>query len=112
MGWRLHFHGGHEDFAAEVPFAIAAGAPGGEVLLVDGASIEVPGEDFFNSGQVVEPGQDGWAAMAIRQTLVDFLTNGVRKTGNFTDAEVHRWLVVDGFKFLTQRRKGAKRKAY
>lgn len=94
MGLGLHFHSGHEDFAAEVPFAIAAGAPGGEVLLVDGASIEVPGEDFFDGGQAVEPGQDDGTAMAIRQALVDFLADGVRKTGNFTDAKVHCWLMV------------------
>jgi hypothetical protein len=79
------FAGMGEDVLAEEPFFEAALTPVGEVLLVDGLSVEAL-EDGFDLGQGVEPEDDLFAFVAVLEADVELGANIPREAGNFTDA--------------------------
>jgi hypothetical protein len=58
---------------------LAASAPGAEVVVVDGLSGEVFGEDGTDLRQVVEPGEDFPGGLAVGEASVQFLAEVVRE---------------------------------
>ena len=76
----------------EEPVAEAALFPFGEVLLGDGAAFEFGGEDGFDFGQGVEPGEDGFVGLVVVETEVELLAELMRETRDFADTScrVHK----------------------
>jgi hypothetical protein len=73
-----------EEIVAELPFDEAALAPLGDVLLVDGLSVEGgAAEGFFDLRERVEPMGDVAARLVAIEAEVDFVTEGGGETGDF-----------------------------
>jgi hypothetical protein len=71
-------------FATE-PALVAAVAPMGEVLALNGLAIELGGEDGFDGWKVVKPSQDIPLALAIEEALIELLAEVVREAGDFAN---------------------------
>jgi len=69
----------------EEPVAEAALFPFGEVLFGDGAVVEVGGEDGFDFGERVEPGENGFGGEAIVEFEVELFAEVVREPTDFAD---------------------------
>ena len=66
-------------FAQELvarPIEVAAFAPFGKVLRADGQAGELFGDDFLDFGQLVEPGDEGFAEFAVFEAAVEFFADG------------------------------------
>jgi hypothetical protein len=59
--------------------------PEGEVLFMDGDALELGGENPFNSGKLVEPGEDFAGVLVVKKTLVELLADIGGETGDFAD---------------------------
>jgi hypothetical protein len=70
----------------EEPVAVAALFPFGEVLFGDGAAVEFGGEDGFDFGERVEPGEDGFGGDTVVEFEVELFADGVGEAGDFADA--------------------------
>ena len=57
------------------PFDIAAFTPFGKVLWADGKAGELFGDDFLDFGQLVEPGDEGFAEFAVFEAAVEFFAD-------------------------------------
>jgi len=57
-----------------------------EVLLTDGLTGEVAGQDGLNVGGGIEPIEEGGAFLVRGETLVEFIAQGAREAGDFTVA--------------------------
>ena len=68
------------------PFPEAASSPLGEVLLVNGAGVELGSEEGFDLGKVVEPREDSFGLLIVAKAAVDFVAERVREAGNFAVA--------------------------
>jgi hypothetical protein len=78
-----------EGFAEEFfvfPIDVAALPPFAEVLLGDGAALEVFGEDGFHFGPGVEPGEKGASDFAVGETLVEGFADRTREAADFAAA--------------------------
>jgi len=75
-----------EGVLADGPIAEAAFSPFGEVLFGDGAGIELGGEEGFDFGEAVEPGEDGFGGSVLVQSLIELVTDGAREASDFTGA--------------------------
>ena len=62
---------------------IAVGPPVGEVLGSDGFGGELSGEDFFDGGEVIEPGEEAGAGLAVEETAVELFADVIGQSGNF-----------------------------
>jgi hypothetical protein len=56
---------------------------------VTGSSGEEVGEDFFGFGQLVEPGEDGFAEFAVVEMAVELFADFGGEAGDFTDVGSH-----------------------
>jgi hypothetical protein len=65
------------------PVDVAAVAPFAEVLLGDGAALEVLGEDGLRFGLGVEPGEEGVGDFAVAEAVVEGFAEVVREAGDF-----------------------------
>lgn len=74
--------GGSDAFFAK-PALIADLAPVGHVLFGDRLALEFGGEDGFDGGEFVEPGEDFGVALAVEEALVDLFAEFVGETGDF-----------------------------
>ena len=72
-----------EALLEEKPILVAAVPPFGKVLVGDGFSGVKFGEDFFCSGEVVEPGEDGAAEFAGFEAAVELFADGGGEAGDF-----------------------------
>jgi hypothetical protein len=70
----------------EEPVTEAALFPFGEVLFGDGAVVEVCGEDGFDFGERVKPGENGFGRKGIVELEVELFAEIVRETSDFADA--------------------------
>ena len=68
------------------PIKVAAAAPRGEVLAIDGAAAKPSDEDGLNFRLAVEPGNELEAGGPVQELAVEFIADGPGKTGDFTDA--------------------------
>jgi hypothetical protein len=65
------------------PALVAALTPIGHVLFGDGLALEFGGEDFFDDGEFVEPGEDLGVAVTIEEALVDLFAEVAGEAGDF-----------------------------
>jgi hypothetical protein len=70
----------------EEPVAVAALFPFGKVLFGDGTVFEVSGEDGFDVGERVEPGEDGFGGNTVVEFEVELFADGVGEARDFSDA--------------------------
>jgi hypothetical protein len=70
----------------EEPIAVAALFPFGEVLFGDRVVFEVGGEDGFDFGERVEPGEDRFGGNAVVEFEVELFADGMREARDFADA--------------------------
>ena len=80
----LETFGKIEDVLVDLPVAVAAVFPFREVLWVEGAPVELGGENGADLGERVEPFEDGFGLLAVLQTTIELLAEGVRETGDFS----------------------------
>lgn len=78
------FAGTFEEVFAGLPLGETALAPLGEVLGNDRVSVEEFMADFLNFGQGVEPIDEGDAGNVAFEAVIEFLTDFVRETGDFS----------------------------
>lgn len=78
--------GGFGQFLGDLPFEVAALAPGGEVLFVDGGAVEVVVEGFEDVGQGVEPVDNLGRRLAFFQAEAEFVADVGRELGDFAVA--------------------------
>lgn len=71
------------------PLTITGGTPIGEILSINGRCLELGGQDFFDGGEFIEPGQDLVAPLAIQEAEVDLLAEISGETGDFSDGRAH-----------------------
>jgi hypothetical protein len=76
------------------PALKAALTPYGQVLFMDGDTIELSTENFFYDGQFVEPREDFGAALAVEEALVELSADVVREAGDFAGEGVFGGVVV------------------
>jgi hypothetical protein len=67
------------------PVAVAALFPIGKVLFGDGVVVEV-GEDGFDFGEGVEPGENFFGGLVVEEFEVELFADGVREASDFADA--------------------------
>lgn len=85
------FFGFGNGLAGIEPALVAAFAPVVEILVIDGFAFELGGEDFFDAGKGVEPGENIGSRMIIEEATVELLTDVFGETGNFTNKDAgHR----------------------
>ena len=72
-----------QSVALSEPVGITTMTPGGDVDVVDGATVEVLHQDSLDFGERVEPFENGFYGMAIEETAVELLTDFVGKAGDF-----------------------------
>lgn len=77
-----------------LPVAEAAGFPCGEVLLADGAILEVRGEDKADFREGIEPEEDVVEGLAVIEAGVERFANVAWQAGDFSDAR-HKTSVAD-----------------
>ena len=77
------------------PILEPALAPLAEVVLGDGASVEIVLEDFFDFGEGVEPGDETGADFAVGEAAVELIADEARETGDFADSGHTKKLMVD-----------------
>jgi len=75
--------GGGNTLLLPEPATVAVLAPEGEVGGINFGAVELGGEDFFDGGKAVEPGEDFRTALAVVEALVELLADVVRQTGDF-----------------------------
>jgi hypothetical protein len=68
------------------PVAMAALFPFGKVLFGDRAVFEVGGDDGFDFGERVKPGENRLLGLVIMETKVELFADGVREAGDFAVA--------------------------
>ena len=81
----------HLDQARKVPglgepIVVSTMRPVGEVLLVDGARAEGPGEGFADGRQGLQPAEDGLAVGSVGETGVELRAEIPVQPGDFIDA--------------------------
>ncbi len=54
-------------------------------MFVNGAVVEVGGEDGFDFGERVEPGEDGFGGNTVVEFEVELFADRVREAGDFAD---------------------------
>jgi hypothetical protein len=74
------------------PILVAGVSPFGEVLVVDGFSLEEFGEDAFGFREFVEPGENGFAEFAVVEAAVELFADGGGEAGDFTESGGHRYV--------------------
>jgi hypothetical protein len=94
------FGGMGKNVLAQQPFTVAALAPGGEVWFVDGASLELFGEDLPDFRQRVEPPDDLFAFSAVLKAGVELSANRPWQPRNFSDASHEFDLLFDRFQLF------------
>jgi hypothetical protein len=67
------------------PVLVTGGAPVVEVLGFDGFAVEVGGEDFFDVGQGVKPGQNLRGGLAIEKAMVKLVAEIIGQAGDLAD---------------------------
>ena len=73
-----------ESVLANLPVAVAAVFPFGEVAGSDGMVFKVFFENGFDFGEGVEPFENGFALFAVVKAAIELFTDGVRKTSDFS----------------------------
>jgi hypothetical protein len=76
-------------FLVAEPIEVAAGLPFTEILRADGASAELVVEDFADLVRLVEPVDEVLAGFAVLEAAVQFDTDGVGETGDFSISCCH-----------------------
>jgi hypothetical protein len=67
------------------PAVIAAVTPVGEVFVIHGNARKLGGEDFFDPGKVIQPGNGLATALAIEKAQVELLAKLLGETGDFAE---------------------------
>jgi hypothetical protein len=62
-------------FTTAEPILITAGAPGGEIDVIDGEAFELLCEDGLDLWQGIEPGEDGGGFEAVAKFLVELFAD-------------------------------------
>jgi hypothetical protein len=81
--------GVEEGAVFDEPLLVAGMTPVIEVLAVHQLASEMGVEDGFDGGELVKPGEEVVAGVAVTEALVEMLTDFVGKTGDFTGAKMH-----------------------
>jgi hypothetical protein len=66
-----------------LPAAEAGGKPVGKVWMLNGRAGKLGGEDFFDGGKGVEPGEDFGGGLAVFEAAIELFAEGFRQAGNF-----------------------------
>ena len=91
MGLFGETFGQFEGVLVEEPVLVAAGVfPVGEVLLGDGGGVEVMFEDVLDLGESIEPVEKFGAELAVGETGVELITDGLGETGDFAGTRLQR----------------------
>lgn len=77
------------DFLVAEPIDVAAFFPFGEVLLADGVSGELGGDEFLDFGESVEPLGEDFAFFAVFEAPIKLFTDVFGKAGDFSSSSVH-----------------------
>lgn len=76
-------------FLVSKPILVAALAPVGEVLFVDGFVVEGIREDFLDFGESVQPVEEWRAHFAVEKAMVELFANCEWEAGDFADSGFH-----------------------
>jgi len=72
--------------AVAEPILVTPMAPGRDVLLIDGISLEGAIDQLFGFVEGIEPRDEILAPVAVEETGVEFVPDFVRETCDFTDS--------------------------
>ena len=97
------FPEGADTAAFAEPALKAALTPYGQVLFMDGDTIELSAENFFYDGQFVEPREDFGAALAVEEALIELFADVLREASDFAGEGVFG--VVVGLAWLRRFRR-------
>lgn len=86
--------GGNDVLFLIKPTLVAALTPVGHVLFGDGLALEFGGEDFFDDGEFVEPGEDFGVALTIEDAPVDLFAEVAGEAGDLAGEGVVGTVVV------------------
>lgn len=76
-------------FLVSKPILVAALAPVGKVLFVDGFGVEQARDDLLHFGKRVKPIQEWRAHFAVEKAMVELFTDCEREAGDFADSGFH-----------------------
>jgi hypothetical protein len=74
------------EFLAVLPFGKASQTPVAEVLFADGVALKLGGQDGFDLGEGVEPGEEGVGGLVVGEAAVELFAEGAGETGDFAGA--------------------------